>query len=228
MNTIKQLYPVGRKVMHSRRGSAIGVIDSYDGSFVLVKWDGGSSRTRNNPVYLTLLPEDKQPVKADVNNLSDIQRNILADLLRQYRATPPGQIISGRRTDAAARTIGVDNKTYAFEAIGLRDAGLITSTNDGKEFVLWCFTNDGYIKAVELANVQPKAKERWLTWCPTSNKPPQVEHTCEQEAMAVAESMARRYPGQEFFAVQVHAGFQLKTERVKVEKFEDKVTMVQK
>ncbi|QIN95082.1 hypothetical protein A2_00100 [Pseudomonas phage BIM BV-45] len=228
-SSLQQAFPIGRKVKHSRRGNAIGIVDSYNpnGRLVRVRWAGSESRTNNDPIYLTLLPEDKPVIAADLNNLTANQKNILADLLRQVRATSPGQIVAGRRTDAAARTVGVDNKTYAHECLGLRAAGLITSTNDGKEFVLWNFTNDGYMKAVELANVQAKKPETWLVWCPTSNKPPQVKHSCEQEAMAVAESMARSYPGQLFHAVQVHAGFQLKTERVKVEKFEDKRTMVQ-
>lgn len=219
-------FPIGRKVQHSRRGSAVGIVMEHDRGYCIVNWDGSPSRTRNNPIYLTLLAEDK-PVNADVNNLTTNQKHILADLLRQYKATPPGQIVAGRRTDAAARTVGLDNKTYAHECLGLRSAGLITSTNDGKEFVLWNFTNSGYIKAVELANRATQKPETWLVWCPTSSKPPQVKHSCEQEAMAVAEQMARSYPGQLFHAVQVHAGFQLKTERVKVEKYEEKVKMVQ-
>lgn len=216
----------GRKVMHSRRGSAVGVVVGIDANVVIVNWDGQPSRTRNNPVYLTILPEDKPVKAADINDLSNVQKNILSDLLRQVRETPVGQIVAGRRTDAAARTIGVANNVYSFDALALREAGLIVSQKDNKEFALWFLTSIGHAKAVELTNVRSKP-EKWLVWCPTSAKPPQVVHSCEQEAMAVAESMARNYPGQLFHAVQVHAGFQLKAEKVEVKKIETKHTMVQ-
>lgn len=227
MTTRPSEFPIGRKVMHSRRGAAIGVVIEHDRGYCIVNWDGANPRTRNNPIYLTLLAEDKPVQTADVNNLNTHQKAILADLLRQYKATAPGQIVAGRRTDAAASAVGLDNKTYAHACLGLRAAGLVTSTNDGKEFVLWNFTNTGYIKAVELSHLATQKPETWLVWCPTSNKPPQVKHSCEQEAMAVAEQMARRYPGQLFHAVQVHAGFHLTTEKVEVKKVETRAKMVQ-
>jgi len=159
------------------------------------------------------------------------QYKVLAYLLeqREHRA----------RTDTLATATNLSTQNVAHEGLGLREQGLVSTTNDGARYQLWTLTEHGLFVAGEIRRrvtaqlaeqkrLQFEAQERdekaarkkdnqWVIWSPGSPKPITVRYSCEQEAMAVAESMAKRYRGQQFLCCEIHAGFKLvETKREKI------------
>lgn len=155
-------------------------------------------------------------------NLTAYQQNLAVAL---YEA--PNKSL---RTDDAARKLGLGCAPLAWVAWGLRQLGWVSSTNDGEQYQIWKLTTKGVNEvyggilqeAIEKAaqdharTLSAKAPEKWIVWCPESKLPPTVVHSCEQEAMQVAEIMARKREGQLFYAAQLHAGFRIVAERVEV------------
>lgn len=165
-----------------------------------------AQRVHKELAQKTLTPD---PIKASPQmNLSAQESKFMQLLMSQ----PSGTV----RTDALAAVLGVGCTPTAQVGLNLRARNLVTSTNDNKTYNVWSVTEYAkamFAEAERLANLPPKVSAKkaneWILWSPTSKLPPSVRYSCEQEAMAVAESMAKRYPGQQFLCCEIHAGFKL-------------------
>lgn len=164
---------------------------------------------------------NKETEMSKFPTLSGNQAAFMACLLCQ----PPNTV----RTDQLAKVLGCVPSAASNIGLQLRALNLVSSTNDNGQYNLWNAT--AYAKAMHEEQVRraqnaaqtpaiPAGKKNeWILWSPQSPKPPVVRYSCEQEAMAVAESMAKRYPGQQFLCCEIHAGFKqvkVKREVVKV------------
>ena len=88
-------------------------------------------------------------------------------------------------------------------------------------YVTWELTNYGrewlaknYPAAVIQPTqiVRPLIPVKYILWCPTSSKAPQVTYPSLEKANEVQKIMAERYPGQVFYVCEVGRG--LKAEKV--------------
>lgn len=139
--------------------------------------------------------------------LSGKQAAFMACLL----TSPPDSV----RTDKLAKVLGFGASGASQVGLQLRALNLVSSTNDNAQYNLWNAT--AYAKAMHEEQVRrtqnaaqapaPVKKTEWIIWNPEGHMPPRVKYSCEQEAMAVAESMAKRNPGQQFLCCEIHAGF---------------------
>jgi hypothetical protein len=194
-----------------------GVVVSKGSVKTTVKWPCGKCG-----IYLNRNLKETKPMPQAAHAFTEVQYGILAFLL--------GAAAKQARTDMLALQTKVSTQNVAHEGLGLRENGIVSTTNDGSRYQMWTLTKHGEFVAGEIHRRVKAAKEaqaaaeqaakkstEWIIWSPQSAKPPTVRHSCEQEAMAVAESMATRYPGQQFLCCEIHAGFKLvSTKREKV------------
>lgn len=194
-----------------------GIVVNRGSEISTVSWPNGKIGKYLN----SNLKVDIVEPKADIGSFSDYELKILAFLLSAGT--------NAARTPQIAAHLDVGNSYMANYGLKLRDKKCVATTNDGSAYQLWSLTEHGKFVANEIERrnklfvippIPTKKATQWIVWSPESKLPPSVRHSCEQEAMAVAESMARRYPGQQFLCCEIHAGFKLtkvKKERVVVE-----------
>jgi hypothetical protein len=124
-------------------------------------------------------------------NLPTAQQVLLSHLYR-FGAT---------RTDVLATAYGHTPSEAAHVMLPLREAGLVTTTNDGNKYVLWCITQEG-------VDVLLNNSKKYIVWSPQGSTPPEKVHNNQAAAEMAAKAMASRYPGQQFFVCEVQHGHQ--------------------
>jgi hypothetical protein len=189
---------------------------SLGGKHGNVLWPNGET---GNYFLINLEPDVAEAPKVEpLKQLTTNQSAFLATLAVQGPE-------HGVRTNALGTFMGCSPSAAANVGLELRSLNMVVSINDNSQYNLWKFTEYGRAFVAEQARrkVQPKSKpERWILWSPESAKPPKVEYSCELEAMGVAKSMAKRYPGQQFLCCQIHTGFkQVKVRREVIKVVED-------
>jgi hypothetical protein len=202
-----------------------GVVTQRDSHLSHVIWPNG----RADLYYNINLSEDKKmpTIKTLTYELPVFTQQESSVLLAMISLLGKGYV--AMRTDVIGNNAGMTPPVMAAVGLQLRSKGIISSTNDGQKYNYWSFNSElikdtvskRYSESVSSPTVPAATKQtEWIVWSPESNLPPRVKHSCEQEAMAVAESMAKRHPTQSFYACEVHAGFKVtkvKKERVVID-----------